>query len=86
MHFLTVWSEKKRFWLKKILKAFHRSHFLNSLSAFSSLSSVFVGFGEKFKKTEKADKRTLIKTLSSYISSTHHQQLQNHHHHNRTLL
>ena len=54
MHFLTVWSEKKRFWLKKILKAFHRSHFLNSLSPFSSLSSVFVGFGEKFKKNRKS--------------------------------
>ena len=52
MHFLTVWSEKKRFWLKKILKAFHRSHFLNSLSPFSSLSSVFVGFCEKFKKSK----------------------------------
>jgi len=78
--------KKSGFGLKKSSKAFHRSHFLNSLSPFSSLSSVFVGFGEKFKKTEKADKRTLIKTLSSFISSTHHQQLQNHHHHNRTLL
>ena len=69
MHFLTVWSEKKRFWLKKILKAFHRSHFLNSLSPFSSLSSVFVGFGEKFKKSKSRQKRTLIKTLSA---SYHH--------------
>jgi hypothetical protein len=54
-------SEKKRFWLKKIL-AF-RSHFLNSLSFFSSLSSVFVGFGEKFKKSKSRQERTL-KTLS----------------------
>jgi hypothetical protein len=57
-------SEKKRFWLKKIL-AF-RSHFLNSLSFFSSLSSVFVGFGEKFKKA-KADKRELSKLSLSLL-------------------
>jgi len=76
--------KKSGFQVEKSSKAFHRSHFLNSLSFFSSLSSVFVGFGEKFKKTEKADKRTLIKTQISlcFISST----TSKHHHHNRRTL
>jgi|TARA_B110000459_G_scaffold121870_1_gene134269 hypothetical protein len=52
----------------KILKAFHRSHFLNSLSKILLFdASVFVGFGEKFKKTEKADKRELAKLSLSLL-------------------
>ena len=70
MHFLTVWSEKKRFSGGKILKAFHRSHFLNSLSFFSSLSSVVslcVGFLVKNSKKAKADKRELSKLSLSLL-------------------
>jgi hypothetical protein len=49
--------------------------------------SLCVGFGEKFKKTEKADKRELSKlSLSLLQKSSTTSSSSNHHHHNRTLL
>jgi len=57
-------SEKKRFWLKKIL-AF-RSHFLNSLSFFSSCRQFLLVLVKNSKKA-KADKRELSKLSLSLL-------------------